>query len=114
MRHAPTSALAALALVVALGAAGCSKHDNADVGQDLKNTGSDISHEASKVAHDPDVKSAESNLKAAGHDIAQDVKQAGAAAKSSAHDVAGDAKRAGHDVTHDTKSDRDTKSGDNS
>ena len=115
MRPASISTLAAVALVFALGfAAGCAKHDSADVGQDFKNTGHDISHEFGKVAHDPDVKSAESDLKAVGHDFAKDVKGTGAQAKSAAHDVAGDARKAGHDVTHDTHNDRDTKQDDNS
>jgi hypothetical protein len=105
---------AVFAMLLALGlAAGCSRHDNADVGQDLKSAGHDVSQEASKVTHDPEVKAAGSDLKAAGHDIAQDLRQAGGQAKSAAHDAADDTRHAAHDVTndvhHDTHAKHDTK-----
>ncbi len=102
---------AVFALLLAFGlAAGCSRHDNnADVGQDLKSAGHDVSHEAAKVGRDPDVKAAESALKTAGHDVAQDLRHAGAEAKSAAHDAADDTRKAGHDVTHDTHAKHDTK-----
>ena len=91
----------ALALIAALALAGaCSRHDPADVGGDLKDAGHNVSKAAAKVAHDPDVKAAEADLKAAGHDIAKDVRKAGGQAKVAAHDVASGAHHAGHDVTH--------------
>lgn len=107
---------AALALLLAFGfAAGCARHDNADVGQDLKNAGHDVSHEAGKVGRDPDVKAAESDLKAAGHDVATDLRKAGEQAKSAASDVAHDAGHAAHDVTNDARGDHQkTSDNDNS
>jgi len=95
----------ALALLFALAAAGCSRHDSADVGQDLKSAGHDVSHEAGKIGHDPDVKAAGAELKAAGHDIALDLRRAGSQAKSAAHDVGNDARRAGHDASNDARRD---------
>jgi hypothetical protein len=103
----------AFALILLIGlCAGCSRHDDSSggVSQDLRNVGHDVSNEARKVGHDPDVKQAGSELKAAGHDIAQDLRQAGSQAKSAAHDAA-------HDVNRDTKGDhhdnRDTQRNDN-
>jgi hypothetical protein len=96
----------ALALIAALALAGaCSRHDPSNVGDDLKDAGHNVGSAAAKVAHDPDIKAAEADLKAAGHDIARDVRKAGAQAKIAAHDVASDTHHAAHDVTHNDDGD---------
>jgi predicted small secreted protein len=101
----------ALAILLALGlAAACSRNDRHDVGSDLKGAGHDVSAAAAKVAHDPDVRAAGDQLKAAGHDVGKEIRKAAGQAKAAAHDVASDTRKAGHDVTHDTKREKDDNS----
>jgi len=70
-----TAALAAVVLTAA-----CSPHDDAGARSDLKG--------------------AEAQLKAAGHDAAKDFRKLAVDAKVQAHKLAADTRGAAHDVTH--------------
>jgi hypothetical protein len=95
-----------LAFILALGlVAACSRHDDAKVTGDLRNAGHDVDRAAGAVAHDADVRSAEAQLRAAGHDAAQDARKAAAEAKAAAHDLAADSRRAAHDAARPTSRD---------
>jgi|HubBroStandDraft_1064217.scaffolds.fasta_scaffold878146_2 hypothetical protein len=96
------AAIGALALV-----AGCSRDDGQRAGDDLKNAGHSVDHTAAGVANNPDVKSAEADLRHAGHIVAFDTRKAAAEAKIAAHKLAADTRDAAHDVTrHDRADDK--------
>jgi len=107
MRRAQT-----LAIVVALGlASACSRHDDSDLKADLKGAGHDVDSAAGHVAQDPDIKSAEAQLRDAGHDAGKDVRKAAAEARAAARSLAADTRHAAHDVTRPTQRDeRDSSS----
>jgi hypothetical protein len=101
MRAAPLIAvLAALALTGA-----CSRHDEHNVSADMKGAGQSVDTAAAKVVHDPDVKSAETDFKQAGHDAEKDFRKLAAEAKVEAHKLAADTREAAHGVTKPDHSD---------
>ncbi|HLY80877.1 MAG TPA: hypothetical protein VKQ70_15955 [Caulobacteraceae bacterium] len=91
--------LAAIAAIALIGA--CSRSDDHKAADDVKGAGHSIDSAAASLAHNPDVKSAEADLKKAGHDAAKDFRKAEAEAKAAAHKVASDTRGAAHDVSHD-------------
>lgn len=87
-------------------AAACSRHDDAKMKADLHGAGHDVDSAAAKVTHNADVKRAEAQFKAAGHDAAKDLRKAAAEAKAAAHALASDTRHAAHDVTRPTSHDQ--------
>ena len=91
------AALAALSLTAA-----CSPSDNDRASADGKDTGRAADGGSSSVS--PDLKSAQADLKKAGHTAATDLRKLAAEAKVEAHKLAADTRGAAHDVTHHDKS----------
>ena len=86
-------------LTIALSAfafAACSRHDNADVASDTKDTGNALSRAAKDLAHDPNLKRAEADLKAIGHDLGADARSPADRARGGARRLAVGARRAAH------------------
>ncbi len=92
-----------LAFIIALGlVSACSRHDEAKVTSDLRGAGHDVDSAAGSVARDADVRSAEAQLRDAGHDAAREARKAAAEARAAAHALAADSRRAAHDVARPT------------
>ena len=87
-------------------AAACSRHDDAKVSADVRGAGHDVDSAATDVARNPDIKRAEAQFRAAGHDAAKDFRKAAAEASAAAHAVAADTRHAAHDVTRPTGQDQ--------
>jgi hypothetical protein len=99
------SAVLAFALTVA-----CSRASDHTAAADLRDAGHSADNAAASVAHNPDVRSAEADLRHAGHVVAVDTRKAAAEAKVAAHKLAADTRGAAHDVTRRDRSDDDKSS----
>ena len=88
-----------------------SQHDTASVSNDAQAAAHSAKAAVSKVADSPDVKKAESDVKAMGHDAARELRKAGDEAKAAANSLAADAHHAAHGAANgdDQDSDKDKK-----